>query len=575
MYNPPGDDNNHEFIEIYFEELTNLTNWIIADTSSNDSLSLLQFFNSSYALIVEEDFDYAGVNASIYAAGATIWNGLNNDGTENIFLYYPNGTLAANVSYSDSLGADGDGNSLQLFEGSWRACSPTPGMQNNCGDGGNESNGGTSDFELSYPFSVYNNASNFSVSINFQNFSGIYDIKIEIKNATTTLADIYDTQQGEWQYSYYYIEDVNITNSSFIYSTTMRVTKNYEGQAKITIKLRNQSQTLEKSYNITILKGTETETSTCDACSLEILSAPSKANFGELIDVEIAAYRCDTAKYAIYLYIENEDGKKASSETTSHLEDKCTNYTLVLPLQIKNCDGLDEGNYVIVLEGLDTRAEKSIILEGNCEESNENENESSESEGNYELVSFPEQVEVGEEFFLFVKLLNDENEKKTFTVWSYVYRGNKCYSCKNNREENNISIAVNSHSSEIIELRNVVQEAEEGNYSIKIKILKEGRKTPYELKQSIKIKTNKIGTKTSAQSNSVINETKISNMSSSGSASLLTGKVIYETALAKNIKIILLVVLAALILVFVLRQKYIKPHAKESEEEGDMYIGEE
>ena len=72
MYNPAGNDNNKEFIEIYSDNYTNLTDYIISDASSNDSLVELYYFDSNYSLIVEDGFNYSNINASIYSAGATI-----------------------------------------------------------------------------------------------------------------------------------------------------------------------------------------------------------------------------------------------------------------------------------------------------------------------------------------------------------------------------------------------------------------------------------------------------------------------------------------------------------------------
>ncbi len=130
MYNPGGSDNNKEFIEIYFDDYTNLTDWVVADSYSNDTLVMLQNFNSSYALIVENGFNYSDINASIYSAGAAIGNNLNND-EDSIFLYSSNFTLINNLTYTSSWGANGDNNSLQLVNGSWLASSPTPGTENN------------------------------------------------------------------------------------------------------------------------------------------------------------------------------------------------------------------------------------------------------------------------------------------------------------------------------------------------------------------------------------------------------------------------------------------------------------
>ncbi len=143
MYNPPGSDNNREFVEIYFsgdesgdeeEGTRNLSGYLVGDTSSNDTMELLQLLPSSpFALIVEEGFNYAGINASIYSAGATIGNNLNNN-EDTIYLYYSNGTLIDFVTYTSSWGGDSNNRSLErLANGTWRESlqeGGTPGAAN-------------------------------------------------------------------------------------------------------------------------------------------------------------------------------------------------------------------------------------------------------------------------------------------------------------------------------------------------------------------------------------------------------------------------------------------------------------
>jgi hypothetical protein len=43
MYNPEGNDNNQEFIEIYSDVKLNLSDFIIGDIASNDSLEILKW----------------------------------------------------------------------------------------------------------------------------------------------------------------------------------------------------------------------------------------------------------------------------------------------------------------------------------------------------------------------------------------------------------------------------------------------------------------------------------------------------------------------------------------------------
>ena len=112
MYNPSGSDNNMEFVEIYSDTPINLTGYTIEDVSSSDTLLVLNYTNSQYALIVESGFNYTGISASIYSVGATIGNNLNND-EDTFILRDAKGKIVDIVSYQDSWGADGNGFSLE------------------------------------------------------------------------------------------------------------------------------------------------------------------------------------------------------------------------------------------------------------------------------------------------------------------------------------------------------------------------------------------------------------------------------------------------------------------------------
>src|SRR3989344_5514945 len=106
MYNPQGDDNNFEYVEIYSTE--RLDNYEITDLASSDSLILVKSYESDHHLIVEEGFNYSGIDANIYSVGATIGNNLNNDG-DVLVLTDVNGTLVDAFSYTKEFGANGNG----------------------------------------------------------------------------------------------------------------------------------------------------------------------------------------------------------------------------------------------------------------------------------------------------------------------------------------------------------------------------------------------------------------------------------------------------------------------------------
>ncbi|MBN2457523.1 lamin tail domain-containing protein [Candidatus Woesearchaeota archaeon] len=113
MYNPEGNDNNMEFVELCLGSETSLAGWQIADADSLDILYPLVEKNSSYALIVEEGFDYSGLSCSVYSAGSTIGNNLNND-MDSIYIYDRTGALVDHFAYDNSI-ADNNGRSIEIY----------------------------------------------------------------------------------------------------------------------------------------------------------------------------------------------------------------------------------------------------------------------------------------------------------------------------------------------------------------------------------------------------------------------------------------------------------------------------
>ena len=131
-YNPQGDDNNKEYIEIYSQEAINLSNYTIEDLSSLDVLTLVKSSNSSYYLVVEENFDHTQIDATIYTVGPTIGNNLNND-NDQITLKDSNGSIIETFTYTSEIGANNNNKSLCKFPestGNWQECIQTPGLVN-------------------------------------------------------------------------------------------------------------------------------------------------------------------------------------------------------------------------------------------------------------------------------------------------------------------------------------------------------------------------------------------------------------------------------------------------------------
>src|SRR3989344_6070187 len=128
MYDPEGNDNNQEYIELFLND-TNVSDVFFEDLISSDYLELLQDFSTPYALIVEEGFNLTDLNVTVYTTGATLGNGLNNE--QDLVLFRTNASILDALFYASSRdGARNNGKSLCVEDHLFQECIPTPGLEN-------------------------------------------------------------------------------------------------------------------------------------------------------------------------------------------------------------------------------------------------------------------------------------------------------------------------------------------------------------------------------------------------------------------------------------------------------------
>jgi len=100
-----------------------------------------------------------------------------------------------------------------------------------------------------------------------------------------------------------------------------------------------------------------------------------------------------------------------------------------------------------------------------------------------QILDMPTKIVVGESFNLRVSVTNNNDEEHEYEIYSYIYRGSKCYS--KSRENNKEDIKVESSGSEIVELEDKVEKAENGKYNLKIRLKQDNLKGEKELKETI------------------------------------------------------------------------------------------
>ncbi len=136
MYNPEGNDNNREWVEIYSAESTNLSGWRFREAGINHGLTLSRgsWLLAGYAVIADDAetflLNYPSFNGTLFDS---IWGSLHNSG-ELLAIVNSSLVIIDEVNYSSSWGGDNNGNSLErLANGSWTESitnGGTPGMIN-------------------------------------------------------------------------------------------------------------------------------------------------------------------------------------------------------------------------------------------------------------------------------------------------------------------------------------------------------------------------------------------------------------------------------------------------------------
>lgn len=152
-----GSDTGREWVEIFNNgsESIDLTGWKFFEANTNHALTPVQGGSviqpNGFVVIVDnsEKFltDWPGFSGIIFDSSFS----LSNTG-EQIILRNSELADIDSVSYNSENGANGDGNSLQKIDGSWKSASPTLGVIN-IGGSGTQQSTSTSGVDVSEPTS--------------------------------------------------------------------------------------------------------------------------------------------------------------------------------------------------------------------------------------------------------------------------------------------------------------------------------------------------------------------------------------------------------------------------------------
>lgn len=133
MYDAEGTDSGREWIEIYNQTGgdIDITQYKFVENSASHSINKVSqdgiVENNTYIIIAENpekfSIDFPDVKKeAIYDASFSLSNSVG----ENLYLKDPSGEIVFSVTYDVSLGAKGNGQSLQFDGSKWLAANPTP-----------------------------------------------------------------------------------------------------------------------------------------------------------------------------------------------------------------------------------------------------------------------------------------------------------------------------------------------------------------------------------------------------------------------------------------------------------------
>jgi hypothetical protein len=194
---------------------------------------------------------------------------------------------------------------------------------------------------ITYPSTVsYSNI--FQINLNLIDFSGVFDIKVDIFNSTDTLCNVLNGVT--WQSCYNYINSLintSINNSTIL---NLNITKFYYGISNITIKVRNSSGSNYKTFsgyllNINYTQPTSnnqttnqtnstnltSDTSDNDEIYLELDWDDSEIINEKEFEIEVSVFNLENYEYDIKIWIE-EDGEVISERYDENSDDWKSGY---------------------------------------------------------------------------------------------------------------------------------------------------------------------------------------------------------------------------------------------------------
>ncbi len=410
---------------------------------------------------------------------------LDNIGFEQVRLFSPLGELLDRVTYAGST----EGMSWSLVDGIWYLLEPTPGRLNQHQE--------ACDWQLELlPEGPLIAAQDFSYRVRAERRSGF-------PQNLTVRGNIVDSQ-GRIRETYAPWTSDFVSNSiSKRYSPGLS-----EGTYQISFWMENLSCSDQRNDNNNATLLVSTSPLPANESTLKIggikPSSRSDVRWGDSFTVDLAAYKGAETKKQLKVWAE-KDGKKISKSSTLELPTPFREYSFTIPVQlIPNCDHeIADGTAMVMAEGLGLHTEQEIPITDVdpewCKDYNsslrkierEFRREDAAASIQYEFRDIPASALADDSFRAALTITNDEDEH-TFEGWAYVYRGSRCYSCRNKTQEPDARterIRVPAHGTATLDfVLTLDQNMEEGDYNFKAKIRKDKLKTTKDITTSLHVR---------------------------------------------------------------------------------------
>ncbi len=345
MYDAVGADDDMEWFEVYNEKNTsvNIQGWkFFEDGTNHNIISILGDYilvSSEYAVVAEDPLIFLSLYANYTGTLFDSTFSLSNTG-ETIVLKNNTGQAQDNFTYSFIMGGNENGYSIGLKNNVWKETYPSPGEENKVSN--------VCDWSVSVISGlIFEDKYDFSWKVKTQRLMGEQNIIVTIKreirdiygNVVRSYADANHNLSNSETLSY----DPNLNPGTYLLNAEIAPSCNDSNK---------DNNLLQKLVAVKEGTNSNTKESLLKIEQVYDLGKDKQAEFGQLIRVKLKAYRGDTAKQTVSLWVENSK-EKISKILSFKLPEKYSEQELTLPVQLfSNCDNkLKNGQYKIISEG--------------------------------------------------------------------------------------------------------------------------------------------------------------------------------------------------------------------------------